>query len=393
MISPATSLFYDLHKDDSIGHKIISLMEISNGEFTPEYIQNKFALTLNEYPHFGKRIVDNEWREVSIQWDKQIEETDEEKEVYLQKIMNTPFDSEIPAWKYIIVKKKTLIFMCDHSYGDGKLISDAIKFFFDDKSVNKECISKNKKKVSLYFKVFIFLKILYTLYNRFLVCDINNSFTSTTKTINIATLSLQQFKEIKKIYETKKGSSVTINDLIHSILVKMNSLYFQKDVISSAAMFNRRTSKDDLTEQNKIGYILLANSTKDCANGRDLLQDVHNFMLFYKETPAVFLITTFLEWYYWWNPIRAKNLLQVLNSSVDFIISNHVFEYENKTVNNGCILENMYAMVTPCNSKQLYSITSYNDKMNIILTYKNELVDGVKMKSYFSDAFDFVINK
>ena len=173
----------------------------------------------------------------------------------------------------------------------------------------------------------------------------------------------------------------------------MNSLYFEKDVISSAAMFNRRTSADDLTEQNKIGYILLANSTEDCPNGRDLLQDVHNFMIFYKETPAVFLITSFLDWFYWWSPVKAKNLLQLLNNSVDFIISNYVVEYENKTVNNGYVLENIYGMVTPCHSKQLYSITSYNDKINIILTYKDKIIDGEKMKSYFNTAFDFVINK
>ena len=79
------------------------------------------------------------------------------------------------------------------------------------------------------------------------------------KQINIATLSLEKLKVIRNNYSCTDTTSISLNDLIHSLLVKTNSLYFNKEAITSIAMFNRREKNDTFLEKNKLGYILLTN--------------------------------------------------------------------------------------------------------------------------------------
>jgi len=88
------------------------------------------------------------------------------------------------------------------------------------------------------------------------------------------------------------------------------------------------------------------------------------------------------------NKESALNLISYMNENVDFIISNYVFQYKDKTLCNGLDVSNINAMVTPCNCNQLYSITSYGVKVNIRLTHRN--MEEERLKSCFIKALDWI---
>ena len=140
--------------------------------------------------------------------------------------------------------------------------------------------------------------------------------------------------------------------------------------------------------KNKLGYILLTNKCEMDDMPEEVLRDIHDFMTFYKVTPAVPVIVKAIEWMYWLNKALARDVLIYMNSSVDFIISNYVFEFSDKTLNGGLGVENVNACVSPSHTKQMYSFTTYGDVVNLVLTHKG--IDEAKLKKCFEEALEWL---
>ena len=157
-------------------------------------------------------------------------------------------------------------------------------------------------------------------------------------------------------------------------------------------MFNLRGTSGDYDVQNKLGYLLLANQAKNDDLPEIVLKDIHDFMQFYKETPATYIITYLLEKYYYWNREGACKLLQDLNQSVDFVISNLSLNMKDKTLQRGIKVQNIHGTVTPCDASQMYSVTSYGDNVNIFLTYRNECINDIsKLQHYFNESYRWLL--
>ena len=109
---------------------------------------------------------------------------------------------------------------------------------------------------------------------------------------------------------------------------------------------------------------------------------------FYKVTPAVPIITNGLWLLHKINKQLALGVIKRMNQSVDFVISNYVLEYCDKTLNSGIPIKNINAMVTPCDTNQMYSIISYGDKINMRVTYYN--MDEVRLRDSFKKALEWI---
>jgi hypothetical protein len=398
-MNPDTAIFYDLYKNDKIGHKIVSTIQCDclDIDKTVSWLRNKMRGVIQNHPHFKCRVLNHEWQKVSIDLNDMVFYASDKRNIIVNKILNETWDNYLPQWKIIVTSDNCILFICDHVYGDGAFIANVMRSLFDDSSLNNVPLSKMKTKMSLISKIYLFIKIIYLIYKRFYhtfqFCG-NNELVSEINQMRMSEMSLCKLKSIRDRFSCSDKSKISINDIIHTIIVKTNSLYFNKDMVSSAAIFNmrkRNTEDTSYTEQNKLGYILLSNKISGDLPPEELLCEVHDFMQFYKETPSTLLISKCMHMYYTWDKEAATQLLASLNKNVDFIISNYLFQYKDKEIQDGVKILNAYGSVTPCHAKQMYSITTYGDKVNIFLTYKNDIIsDSEKLRRCFERAISWM---
>lgn len=397
-INASTSIFYDLFNNNKIGHKIVSTMQCEplNIKKTKIFIKHKMREIIKKYPHFGSRIVNHSWMQQELDYNKMIRVVDKSRHQITQELINIPFPKDLPGWQVYITKDNCIMFICDHTYGDGSYIANVVRTLFDNDELNNlpSTSQVKRKSLPLISRIILFFKTLYLIYMRFKFVmkppsapwvEPNNG------QIELATLSLSELKSIRDRFSCSDGTHISINDLIHTLITRTNSIYLKKDTITSAAMFNMRKNTDDLNDQNNLGYILIANKVKKGAMPEDVLKDVHDFMQFYKVTPATAMISKCMHLYYAWDNKKACQLLRDLNKSVDFIISNYMFQYKDKHIQQGVKVLNTFGTVTPCDADQMYSVSTYGDKVNIYLTYnKNEIKDIEKLQNDFNDSFKWL---
>ena len=396
----STSIFYDLYKKDRVGHKIICTIECEklDREETLTFIKKKVSLIIKKYPHFGCRFVNYSWVKTEcIELDRMVFKADMTREGFVEKTLSQPLPEELPGWQAVVTDNNCILFVCDHVYGDGAFIANTMRMVFDDGSLNNIPASREKKKMTLVSKIFLFFKIIYLLYKRLCLgntcCRKTANVDNSVKQICLAKLSLSSLKNIQRRFSCSDGTHITINDILQTLLVKTNSEYFGKEVVTSAAMFNMRENMDDFSDKNKLGYILMANKSKEGGMPENLLTDVHDFMQFYKETPATWIISTCMHLYYAWDRKKSSSLIRNMNQHVDFIMSNYMFQYKDKHIMNGIKIMNAYGSVTPCDAPQIYSISTYNDNVNIYLTYHTDKISNIeKLRKSFDESVNWMKN-
>lgn len=397
-ISATTSIFYELFKNNKIGHKIISTMQCEpfDIEKTRTFIKHKMREIVKKYPHFGSRIVNHSWIQSKLDYDKMVIVADESRDQITQDVLSIPLSNDYPGWQVYITKDNCIMLICDHIYGDGAYIANIVRTLFDDDELNnlQSPSRKKRRSLSLISRIMLFFKILYLIYMRFKFIKKPPSapwIETNNGQCELATFSLSELKTIRDRFSCSDGTHISMNDLIHTLITRTNSIYLKKDTITSAAMFNMRKNTDDLNDQNKLGYILIANKVKEGAMPEEVLKDVHDFMQFYKVTPATAIISKCMRLYYAWNNKKMCKLLQDLNKSVDFIISNYILPYKDKSIQQGIKVVNAIGTVTPCDAPQMYSVTSYGDKVNVYLTYnKNEIKDIERLQNNFNDSLKWL---
>lgn len=390
-----TSLYYDMYKEDKIGSKIISTIKCDNFDKSKivEFLKKKITQSMQKHPHLQCRFVNYVWEKIKdIDLDMMIQTVDKTYDQIIENELNVPLPDALPGWRVFLAKNNCIMFVCEHVYGDAAFISNMIQDLFDDKSCNNTPPPRDKKGMSWMSKIILFFKILFLIYKRFnsskpTVVVANNE----CKKICLGRLSLSELKNIRSRFSCSDGTHISINDMLHTILVYTNALYFEKDMVSSAAMFNMRSGDDDYTSKNKLGFILLTNKVKSGAQPEDVLQDVHDFMQFYKETPITYIVSKCMHWFYHWSPTRAYNLIQDMNGSVDFIISNFVLQYKDKSLHDGIKINDISACSGPGVAGQAYTIVTYGDTLTVNLTYKCRKVNDInKLAKCFNETLEWL---
>jgi hypothetical protein len=398
-LSGGTAMFHELQKRDKIGHKIIGYVECDsslNVENTLVFLKEKARRLIKKHRHFGCVIVGDHWTNVpKIYMEEIVYHFDGTHHEFAEQNLNKPFPQGIPCWRLVVTNNQHIVFMCDHVYGDAGVMEEIMASLFDDHS-KKERNEGKKPSYSLFSRIVLFFKVLYLLYKRYWCMKTESQIEaapwappSRVEQCHLATLSLSELKKNRERFSCSDGSKITINDMLHSLIVKTCRENLKKSTITSAAMFNLRNQEMTIdSEQNQVGYIILANEVKSSNTPpEEVIRDVHDFMQFYKVTPVVPCIAYGMKLYYDWDREKACNLIRNTNKSVDFIISNYAFPYENKTTQGGVAVKNVIGTATPCDANQIYSITSYGDHVNIYLTYKADKVKELEMlKRQFTEA-------
>tara|TARA_B110001469_G_scaffold127517_1_gene148760 strand:- start:5519 stop:6718 length:1200 start_codon:yes stop_codon:yes gene_type:complete len=386
-----TSIYYDMYKEDKIGSKIISTLKCDNFDNSKmiEFLKNKIRQSMQTHPHLNCRFVNYSWQKIKdVDLDKMILSPDKTYDQIIETELNVPIPDTLPGWRVFLVKNNCIMFVCEHVYGDGAFISNMIQELFDDKSLNNIPPLRHKTKLSWLSKIILFFKILFLIFKRFNLSkstvDVNDN---KCKQICLGQLSLSELKNIRSRFSCSDGTHISINDILHTILVYSNALYFKKDMISSAAMFNMRSNDNDYASKNKLGFILLTNKVKTDGPPEDVLRDVHEFMQFYKETPITPIISKCMNLLYALNPTRTYNALQGINKSVDFIISNFVLQYKDKSLNDGIKINDISACSASGTAGQSYTIVTYGDTLTINLTYKCRKINDInKFVQCYNDS-------
>lgn len=395
-LTSVSSIFHDLYADDKIGHKIITTLTYGdNLKDGVAFVIQKMRSIVRKYPHFGCIVKNHEWVQVPmIPYEKMIYDTKLTSNEITESLLNMSFDSGIPAWKMYFTSDNILLFVCEHAYGDGEYISNVLVNLFDDTSLNSITTAREKTSfsiVSFFKKIILVVRIITLIIIRFKFATPIVSSRSRVNQKLLSTLSLASLKQIRSRFTCSDGTQITINDLLQTLVTKTNALYFGKTTITSAGMFNMRKNKDDIHDQNNLGYILLANNINDGAPPEEVLCDVHDFMQFYKETPIILLTTNILKCFYKLNSTKTCRLIRDFNQSVDFVISNYKLPVADKTLQGGISVNNINAIVAPCDAKQIYTIISYSDKININVTYKSACITDIdRLQRCFDTALSWI---
>ena len=394
MPDPQTSIFYDLVKNDQIGHKIVCGVKFKklNTKRMLKHMRERMSETVQRYPHFSCRLIDHRWQRMPVNYKKLVVAQDRTHADIINDLLNTPFEFGMPAWQIILTNDKHLILVCDHSYGDGAYMANCVApLWFSDGSLADPPPKKEKKGLSFLSRIYIFLKVMFLLFMRFRTKSVACSKKVNNKQARLACFSLEKLNDIRA-QMGKDGLKPSMNDLLHTLIVKTLGLYLKKDIISSAAMFNTRENIADLTQNNKLGYILLANKVKDTAASAEVLADVRTFMQFYKQTPITFMIPQALQWYYMIDHEGAVALMRRLNNSVDFLISNYVIPYKGKEMYEGAEIDNIFSTVTPCDASRLFSIITYGDNINLFFTYNADTMPDIDVfQKHFGEACEWIV--
>lgn len=401
-ISGGTAIFHGIQKQHKIGHKIIGYIECEsslNVEKTLPFLKEKARALIKKHRHFGSVIVGEYWTIVpKIYMEDIVYHFDGTHDEFAKENLNKPFTEGVPGWRLLVTNNNYIVFTCDHVYGDAGVMEEIMASLFDDDS-KKERKARKPPSYSLISRILLFFKVLFLLYKRYwCVKTAVPKYKSApwcppsrVAQCHLATLSLSDLKKNSERFSCSDGSKITINDMLHSLIVKTCRENLKKSTITSAAIFNLRKDNNVSfstvdSDQNKITCILLANKVDSSEiPPEEVIQDVHHFMQFYKVTPAVPCIAYAMNLYHDWNKEKACDIVQKINTSVDFLISNYAFPYENKTIQGGIAVKNVIGTATPCDANQVYSITSYGDHINIYLTYnvdKIKDIEGLKNDFY-----------
>ena len=252
-ISASTSIFYDLFLNNKIGHKIVSTMQCEPLDMkkTKIFMKHKMREIIKKYPHFGSRIVNHSWIQGELDYDKMVIVVDESRDQITEELINVPFPKDLPGWQVYITKDNCVMFICDHTYGDGSYIANVVRTLFDNDELNNLQSPSREKGKSLSFisRVILFFKTLYLIYMRFKFarkapsapwCEEKNG------QVELATFSLSELKKIRDRFYCSDGTHISINDIAERVNGKIRGWinyygkfcgsHFRKKVINLIAL-------------------------------------------------------------------------------------------------------------------------------------------------------------
>jgi len=318
---------------------------------------------------------------------------------FLNKIINKPLKKYIPMWKLFMINNKNkthLIFKCNHIYGDGYYLMNNIfiKYFMDnpinssflirEKNEKNETNKKYKSKKNNFFYIFkiinflliSFLMVVFIfmyLFNYFINCinnKIYNKMKNKKKMYKMKTNSLIKLN-VNKCKLIKNKYKISMNTLIHYIILKSLYYYYKKDTINFLSIFANLNSKNK--HFNVLPYFetfyFSNNETNDHLQGLntkiELKKKIMNNGLLHNFS---FGITDFINKY---THSFLTSLYYDFFPNFDVSISNfHSYLREN-TINNKKIT-NIYNSVIMHEIKLLFTCCSYDNYININLVCKKK---------------------
>lgn len=394
------TLFYNMReKNRCFSNIIFGFLDIS-GNVPQAFIKDRTQRQITEIPKLSQ-IVKNKmgtllWEKVPIkiadhlQFIKKKKYSERSYNYLINKLINTPLNEKKPKWKYVVVyypQKTSLIYIGDHSYGDGHyLFSIILPYFFD--KIKKIEIKKAPKRFHIIRRVVNILKSIHYFMTSlisliyFLIFYKKKQIFSPQKRDKVCWSKIYKFdiSNLKKIKEKKR---ITINDLIYSIVLKSIQKYTNnKNVtISSSTMFNLSNLKKELINNNNFGFIAFSTDMDDS----NIFKKIHNKMNYYKKSPIIPCITNLLKALF---HISCPTLIRILDNIIErnhFGYSNFHSYLKNNTI-HGFPVIHISNILVPYKYDIFISVMSYGNDVSLNIAYKDGVINAKKFKKCMTEV-------
>jgi hypothetical protein len=384
-----------LFSDESTAFNILTYIDFTK-RFTDDEILNYMNTIVQKNPILQQRIYSsggNHYLEKVDSFDLQdqyamVELSSEDFDCQIEKEVNTGFQTEL-QWKFIwcvntLTQKHRLIFKIHHSYADGYRLIEILTSPFSNKDQMKRFERKTTFFNALYYIIFGTISIVFMILYFFLQVALN---TKKEKYINKKTviISCKAFS-FHKLHTVAKQHKIKVNDLLFSILVRTDKLYYQLDRnILSVSPIN--VSKDELTNNMMPVFITLQNTYESS----ELYRKIHEIFNCFKYSAFMPLFKMIILFAMKILPMQYFNLFyEVILEQSDYIYSN-IIGPPRKDIHPD--IEDIHFVTKAKDHEIIYNIISYEDKINIVLSFQEGVIqDKVRFEECIYKAYEELIS-
>lgn len=365
-----------------------------------EILQNKICIENN-------KITTSKYKQYNIEEHYEIKYIDQKYfDKYISKIANNNKDNcgkTLLDWYFLCcVDKKTkssrLIFKINHSKCDGIKLKHILQCsnVFHGIS-NNSTIKKKYSNITFCEKIYyhiigfiVLLKInikgLYMLMINFIKHVLNNMFDDNLKKNNKTETLKKKIKFIyckslplHKIHAVAKIKNITINDLLYSVLVRADSIYYKKKrniiTLSPIAIKNENTYNN-----NFLPIVNIINNSYDNNKLIDRVKFIYNS---YKKSSYLYIFNKLAKTMSYYLNVDIFSIYNNSTTSLDYVFTNII----GPDVNNKQIKDIRF-LVTPINKEVIFNIISTKNKLNIVCSFINNSIDKARFEKCIYEAYN-----
>ena len=300
----------------------------------------------------------------------------------VDQLLNAPFSTELQwCFKFYIdtlTKKTRMYFKINHVYADGYQIIKILTPGHEQTDLTTKLNRSAPPFDILYYSIFGFIFMCVLTLKFFLECisRLFQPYTTLSKTVSIKCNPLS----LSDIRTFAKANHITVNDFLYSLMVKTDNYYTQKErQIYSCSPINISGTSD---MNNMCPLFLSIINTSPT-----LLRDVHHMFAASKYSPFIPFFSSFL------NNVTQLMSINVLSFLYNACIHTSNYTYSNIIGPSNDFLRSIKAtsihfLTTTKSSEICYNIISYEDNINIIITFKEGVIkDKKRFKECIYEAY------
>lgn len=307
-------------------------------------------------------------------------------------VLNKQYNTNWFFHLYIDVhnNRSRLYFTINHAYADGyriiSLLTSSKHYQYKKPNFKRESKNYYYIIIGTCILISLYLKTLYNIYNK---SKTNTKATAVTNKTDFVSLDID-FNRIK-IVSIK--NQLTLNDILYSLTIKTHYHYFKKEKqILIASPFN--TGNKNKTNN----FFFLFTEIFNNLNTLDLFQKVNNIFNCYKFSAFVLIIGYIYKVI---GNVICRQLYNKITDNLDILYTNMIgpdkstlhdkhdncllFNKEKITINNVQFLMNHK------NNELNFNIVSYNNKINIIVSFAENKYSKKKLLKAIDDAYTEII--
>jgi len=397
-----------LNNDDDKSYEIIAYFKINN------LIDEKFI-----FKYIKKMFIENKELQKHSNNVKSFYEIkhNEDYNIYLKELLNKPLPKNKIFHSIICINNENeqnnnneniVIVKVNHAYFDGyTLINMLVKALSTE---NIKIIHKTPHYKSMYYYVFgtfliFFMEmfIISKIYISKIIDTFANMFFGNININQNIRINKNANSEIKndfdyiickplnlqKIKKKSKKCGITINDFLHSLMIKTDKLYnnVNKNIFVGFPININKM-------ENKLNFCMLLNMFNNSYDNLELLKQVNERFNNFKYSLYVPFYTSFTNFI--GNFIDVETLLYLYSITmeyVDYSFTNIIGPSNEELKKTGLNINDMHFLLRPKRNEIIYSIISSGNDINVILTFKNGVIKNTtEFENCIYEAYNELIN-
>jgi len=365
------------------------------------------------------QVVSNKYNQFNIDEHYEMKYIDSEHfRSYIKKLANNNTNNcgkTLLDWYFVCcvdkTAKKTRIYMkINHSKCDGILLMNVVKnsllFKMHTPKINEDICKELKqppynKNISVCDKIyyhtvgFVLLFILnIKVVLKLAVCYFRNTLNNTLKNTlknNDDSVSGNEKKRIRyiecnplsliKLKAVSKYKNITINDLLFSIMVRADNLYYKKK--RELVILCPFSSKNlDNSQKANNNFVPIAVTVSNYLDKESIIKKVSTTLNSYKHSSFVLCLYKLISLLNSYININIFSLYSNGPSCVDYVFTNMI----GPDISGGQLTD-IHFFITPRNNEMIYNTISAGNKLNIICSFIDETINKSLFEKCIYEAY------